>query len=276
MSNKLLGQIIYWDVPKEVEASQFGEAMENAGFGKYVPSLTSKTAFSRAVRKFNTKRIIKSLRSKKSPGYQFTQEFSDDDGFYKYNKETGVFFDPATANITAPDKPELAEEVQSHYKHCLKYYSGSDVSKALYNVMNDGNGIFQLRPRSPIFFFPRFGHESEEKFLDALTSVFKTIAGNFNRIDVPNNPTSTKAIQEAIHTGFMQMVSTLNQSIDELDPRSTSPQAMKKAGERIQAIQMKAKIYSEYLGDLQSQIDTALQTSRINLRDKIEALSSSI
>jgi len=262
----LLGEIISWDAPSEVESSKFKDVMVAAGLGDHVPALKAGTALSRSFGSFTKNRVIRPVKAKTAgeKTYQFTEEQKTGDG-YEYERETSVTYDPKTKKIICPDKPELESPVQEAFDHKLAHFQGGDVTKALQAALNAHGDLFQLKSRASFYFVPA----AHQAVLETVAQVLKEIGGEIIRFPIGDDVESGKAVKAAVSTSLEATASQYEQMIEELDLENARPSTTKAIGSKLEILELKADGYAYILQETQEKVKARIQEAKKKLKDKL-------
>lgn len=258
-----LGYIVWWNVRNvQITQSEFAEMLRDCGLSeKYAHTHNYRSAFIRALRQMEEKRIIRKVEETPSRLiYQFTAEIKigamdeDELPYYEYSQETQVTIDKhkyfSTGDFAqAVTCSELIKNniIETFHREKVTYNS-SDITRYLKRILKDTADIVALRAQGSVHFVPA-------RFISTMWAVAKLLDGiscDFSYIPIVNADTSRNIVRNAFTTSIMDHLNSINESIRELRGNAASSKWVDNRLLTLKKINKRVMLYSNIVGEEKS------------------------
>jgi hypothetical protein len=279
----VIGYIVWWNVRNvDLHQDDLSKMLEDCGLDtKYAREHNYRSAFIRAIRNMEEKRIIRKVDENKHVlVYQFTAEIKEGAGAnasLDYDKETVIVIDKNVYRDTADfskaiieGREDIKTKVVQLFHHEKKRYRSSDITRYIQNILGDNADICALREQGNIYFVPA----GYRPILDKVIQLFGAIqeacgaSSSLRAIPMPN----VAASKEAVHDSFSREIEGIFKNIEtEIEKVGTGQKnagtkwAENKKG-KIQNIKDRIGLYADVLGERAESFSTDFD----QLIDKIQ------
>lgn len=255
----IVGFLTWWNVRSvSITQKDFSDLLENCGLPtKYAREHNYRSAFTRALRNMEEKRIIRKVEeSSERIVIQFTAESKVGDGErakLEYDPETILIVDKKIYQDTKDFEKALtkgredikAKVVKSFYEEKVSYNS-SDITRYVQNILSENADIISLRDQGTVYFVPA-GYQDTLNKVVALVGQLGNSAMDF--FPVPDTSASrgriSKSFLDEIRVILEKMTEKVSE-VDEGDKEVTEKWVGNKIAE-IEAVKRRIDLYSEIL-----------------------------
>lgn len=265
-----VGKIVTWESPEQIKKEDLENALIDNDFADYVPSLSVKTAFGRAVKNRSYKKLVRPIRpGDGTSGYQYTSEDKVNAGKdLEYKTFSKVTIDPKTKEIKA-DLETLKMDLENEFKETSSNYTKLDINKTIGRILDKEIGTFPIKKRAGFYFVP--SNKDNNLVVSKLQSLINSIHGEFLELIVPENSEGLKLAKNSITNTLDSLVNELKEAIEGYDA-STSPITLSHMTTKLSKARLKAEAYSMLLQDSKELIDNRISELADVVTEKIRTL----
>lgn len=258
------GEIVTWSLngKEQIPVSDIVEALKTAGIDeKYCKDMKPRSAFTRACKDLEEKRVIRILDQNESEiTFQFNHEEKQGTTF-QFPFEGVVTLNKTTGAVTCDSSAELASKIETLILAHMQKRTPSDISRLVQLIFKDDGDLFPINEKGVAYLVPeQFFDRADriETFLDA-------VGGRLQRFPIPRNGRGEINVSDTIDRGLRVLVQELDEATDGWDD-STRPSTTEKHLKKFELARFKVRTYAGLLnqkvGEINSIIAQAEQKAR--------------
>ena len=256
-----LGWVVWWNIRNvELTRTTFIQMLEDCGLdGKYAREHNYRSAFTRAIRNMEEKRIIRKVREDDTVFVcQFTAEnIVEDDGeeHLEYDKEAIIRVDKEQYRESKSfrlaldcEDDDIKEALITHFEREKVSYGSSDITRYLQKIFKDQADIISLREQGSVYFVPA----TFEEVLLKVRSLVQGLNGpsKLERMPVPDVADSREMIKNAFTEEIDKIYDALDADVQAvIDGKDVTGRWVENKLLKIEQFRRRIETYSDVLAD---------------------------
>jgi hypothetical protein len=224
-SLQVLGFIVFWNIRNcDLTQEQFAAKLTaNNLSDTWAREHNYRSAFTRALRNMEEKRVIKRVREDENElVFQFTAEnLIRSQDTLEYEKETTLILnknkykeDQDFAAALTQGKSEIKDKVVAHFHTEKTKYNSSDMTRYIQNILTQNADIVSLREQGCVYFVPIGYREVMDNVIGLVRSIGTS---TMDFIPIPNVEASRNLIENALVDEVDATIARLEKEVEAVE-----------------------------------------------------------